>query len=277
MTELEYRFTNDTLFKMLFVKYPVLLKRLVAQLLRIPFENIHSFQIRNPEMPPETWGEKFCRLDINMDVNGQRMDLEVQVGDEGDYEDRCLYYWARAFSSALPAKGRYRDLPRTIVASIVAFKLFDCEEYYSEYMPMEVTRHTLLTDKERIIVFELPKLPKEVTADNGMELWLSLFRAKTVEELDALERMGVPEVQEAIHAYRDITVTPEFREAERLRSKARHDEAQAVYTAEQRGRQEGESSKAVDIAKKMLRRNRPLTEIIEDTGLTREEVEGLRQ
>ncbi len=207
-----------------------------------------------------------------MDVNGQRMDLEVQVGDEGDYEDRCLYYWARAFSSALPAKGRYRDLPRTIVASIVAFKLFDCEEYYSEYMPMEVTRHTLLTDKERIIVFELPKLPKEVTADNGMELWLSLFRAKTVEELDALERMGVPEVQEAIHAYRDITVTPEFREAERLRSKARHDEAQAVYTAEQRGRQEGESSKAVDIAKKMLRRNRPLTEIIEDTGLNTDKI-----
>ncbi len=33
----------------------------------------------------------------------------------------------------------------------------------------------------------------------------------------------------------------------------------------------------LEIAKKMLGRNRPLAEIIEDTGLTREEVEGLRQ
>jgi len=35
MNELKYKFTNDTLFKMLFVKYPELLKKLVAVLLRI--------------------------------------------------------------------------------------------------------------------------------------------------------------------------------------------------------------------------------------------------
>ncbi len=269
MAELQYRFTNDTLFKMLFVKYPLLLKKLVAELLRIPYENIKQFEIRNPDMLPETWGEKFCRLDINMEVNGQKLDLEVQVEDEGNYENRSLYYWARAFSSALPAKGRYKDLPRTIVASIVAFKLFDCEEYYSEYMPLEITRHTLLTDKESIIFFELPKIPKEVTADNGLELWLSLFKAQTDEELVKLEELGVPEVREAIQAYKDITVTPEFLEAERLRSKARHDEAEALYNAEQR--------KAFEIAKRLIIRNRPMEEIIEDTGLTREEVEGLRQ
>jgi cytochrome oxidase assembly protein ShyY1 len=95
--------------------------------------------------------------------------------------------------------------------------------------------------------------------------WLSLFRAKTEEELAALEALGVPEMSEAIDAYRRITVTPEFQEAERLRSKARHDEAQALFN---------ERSK---IAKRLLTRKRPIDEIIEDTGLTREEVEGLLQ
>ena len=33
VTKLEYTFKNDTLFKMLFVKYPDLLKRLIAALL----------------------------------------------------------------------------------------------------------------------------------------------------------------------------------------------------------------------------------------------------
>ena len=80
---------------MLFVQYPDLLKKLVAALLSIPFESIEEFVITNPEMPPEVMGEKFCRLDINMTVNGQRVDLEIQVDDEGDYPERSLYYWAR--------------------------------------------------------------------------------------------------------------------------------------------------------------------------------------
>ena len=40
MAKLEYTFKNDTLFKMLFVKYLDLLKRLVAALLGIRLESI---------------------------------------------------------------------------------------------------------------------------------------------------------------------------------------------------------------------------------------------
>ena len=35
-------------------------------------------------------------------------------------------------------------------------------------------------------------------------------------------------MSEAIEAYRAISVSPEFKEVERLRTKARHDEAQAM-------------------------------------------------
>jgi predicted transposase/invertase (TIGR01784 family) len=44
-----------------------------------------------------------------------------------------------------------------------------------------------------------------------------------------------------------------------------------IATAEDRGRREG----ALAIARNMFKRNRPIDEIIEDTGLTREEVENL--
>ena len=101
MKKLEYTFKTDTLFKMLFVQYPELLKKLVADLLGIPLDSIGQFVIRNPEMPPENLWDKFCRLDINMTVNGQRVDLEIQVSNEGDYPERVMYYWAREFSSAL--------------------------------------------------------------------------------------------------------------------------------------------------------------------------------
>ena len=81
-TKLEYTFKNDTLFKILFVQYPDLLRRLVAQLLDIRYESIGEFVINNSEIQAEALGEKFCRLYINMTVNGQRVDLEIQVLSE---------------------------------------------------------------------------------------------------------------------------------------------------------------------------------------------------
>jgi len=48
-------------------------------------------------------------------------------------------------------------------------------------------------------------------------------------------------MDQAIGAYRSITATPEFREMERLRSKARHDEAQALKHAEERERAKWQS------------------------------------
>ena len=59
MSKLQYTFKTDTLFKMLFVQYPELLKKLVAALLGIPLESIEQFTIRNPEMPPDNLGDKF--------------------------------------------------------------------------------------------------------------------------------------------------------------------------------------------------------------------------
>ena len=231
MTKLEYTFKNDTLFKMLFVKYPDLLKKLVAELLKIRYESIERFEIRNPEMPPEILGDKFCRLDINMTVNGQRVDLEIQVNNEGDYPERSIFYWARAYSTALGEGEKYSELPRTVIISIIDFELFDCAEYHSEYQAIEVTRHTQLTDRMSLHYFELPKLPKELSASDGLELWLKLFNAETEEEIAEIETMEVPIMQQAIEAYRSITATSEFQEIERMRSKARHDEAQALHHA----------------------------------------------
>ena len=270
--KLEYTFKTETLFKMLFVQYPELLKKLVADLLGISLDGIGQFVIRNPEMPPENLGDKFCRLDINMTVNGQRVDLEVQVCNEGDYPERVMYYWAREFSSALLTGQDYAALPRTIVISIIDFALFECEEYHSFFQPLEVTRHTLLSDKMGFHFFELPKLPSDVDEDNMLLLWLSLFKAETEEELEKIKEMEVPVMSQAINAYYTITASSEFREKERLRAKARHDEAQALFHAEQQGKQK----EKIEIAQNMIAEGEPVEKIVRYTGLTKESIENLK-
>jgi len=110
--------------------------------------------------------------------------------------------------------------------------MFDCKGYHSEFRPLEVTRHTLLTDKMIMKYYELPKVPEAVSADNELELWLALFKANTAEEMERIKAMDVPVMKEAIAAYHATAASKEFLELERLRSKAAHDEAQAIYNAE---------------------------------------------
>ena len=102
-TKLKYTFKSDVLFKMLFVRHPGLLKRLIAALLSIPLESIEEFQTINIEMPPEEIGKKFCRLDINMIVDGKRINLEIQIENEGNYPERSMFRWDKVFASSLPA------------------------------------------------------------------------------------------------------------------------------------------------------------------------------
>jgi len=49
----------------------------------------------------------------------------------------------------------------------------------------------------------------------------------------------VPFMSEAVAAYRQVSASSEFKEYERIRSKARHDEAQALYNARLTGKSEG--------------------------------------
>ena len=236
-TKLEYNFKSDVLFKMLFARHQHLLKRLIAVLLEIPLESMTQFEITNTEMPPEEIGTKFCRLDINMAVNGNKVNLEIQVEDEGNYPERALYHFARIYSSALPAGKDYSLLPRVIIISIIDFSLFkDCDDVHSEFQVLEKRRHTPLTDKCALHFLELPKMPDvdQIDQNDEKDLWLALFNAETEEELQELSTKGGAVMNEAIQAYRGIAIDEEFKSLEWIRRKARHDEAQALGNAERR-------------------------------------------
>jgi len=231
--------TGDLLFKMYFVQYPDLLKNLISEVLGVNIEDMKDFTINNPEIPPDMIGKKFCVLDINLTVNGQRITLEVQVDDQKDYNVRTLYYWARVFSSTLPKRGKYNDLPRVVIISILDFPLFKGNDYHSEYLLMEKNNHTLLTDKMSLHYYELPKIKGAIDKSNNLELWLRLFYAKTEEDIKKIEKLGVPIMKEAISAYRQVSKSEKYQELQRMNQKIRNDEASALGHAKDEGRIEG--------------------------------------
>ncbi len=76
-------------------------------------------------------------------------------------------------------------------------------------------------------------------------------------------------MNQAINAYYTITASSEFREKERLRAKARHDEAQALLHA----RREAITERNIEIAKNMIADGEPIEKIIKYTNLTQNEIE----
>ena len=108
----------------------------------------------------------------------------------------------------------------------------------------------------------------DVSEDNMLLLWLLLFKAETEEELEKIKEMEVPVMSQAINAYYTITASSEFREKERLRAKARHDEAQALYNARK--------ERDIEIARNMIADGEPVEKIVRYTGLTKESIEKLK-
>jgi hypothetical protein len=149
----------------------------------------------------------------------------------------------------------------------------DYDGFHSEIGTLEVTRHTRFSDKFGLHFFELPKVPQTISKDDRLNLWLSLFKAKTEEELANLEALEVEEMEQAIQAYKDITIAPEFKEAERLRSKARHDEAQALHNAERKGR----VAEKNDTILNAILMGMDNDSIIKLTGSTHDKIEDLRK
>jgi len=244
MAKLKYTLTRDTLFKILFVQNKGLLKNLVSQILDIALKDIREFKVTNPEITPEDLGGKFCVLDIKMKVNGQIVNLEVQVRDKKNYPERSLFYWAQNYTKELKESENYINLKKTIGINIIEFDLFkDTKDIHSEFRALEVTRHTELTDKMSLHYFELKKLPKITNSDakNALKLWLSLFKAKTDEEMEKIANIGGRIMKQAVTAYKNVVVSDTFQEAERVRQKARLNEAYALRNAMNKGIAKGKT------------------------------------
>jgi predicted transposase/invertase (TIGR01784 family) len=211
-----------------------------------------------------------------MNIDGNKADLEIQVADGGNFRERAAFYCAKLFAASLEAGRDYKDAPRAILISIVDFRLFDCDELHSEFAVLEKTRRELLCDKMEWHFFELRKLPKTIDKGDMLQVWLKLLSAETEEDMEILGKLEVKEVEQALEAYRRITGSEEYRELERLRERARRDEAQALRSSLEEGLKEGRENRTREIAINLIENGIDPEVIAQSTELSLEEIRALR-
>jgi predicted transposase/invertase (TIGR01784 family) len=151
-------------------------------------------------------------------------------------------------------------------------------DYANSFSVRHDTNNELLSDAIHVIYVELSKLGdiirKSVDDMTDLEKWaLFLQYANVPEYREAVNK--VIDSKEALQMAGNLLMSVSKDEQERAVYRSRRmfqtDMQSNLATAEDRG----EQRKALAIASNMLKRNRPIDEIIEDTGLTREEVENL--
>ena len=231
----------DIIFKRVFgnEKNTEIIAGFISDMLDIPREKITKVVIKNVELPPDEIDQKFSRLDLNLYVDGRKINIEMQVNKESAYKERTLFYWAKLYSDDLDSGEDYSALSQTICVNIINFNLFDCENYHSHFMLKEKERDEIMTDKLAIHFFELKKVGK-YKRNKRMEDWLTLINAETEGDLMALQQnTSIPEIQKTIVILREMSADEKIREEARRREKRLHDEATALNHARTEGIEEG--------------------------------------
>jgi len=246
-----------------------LLHDFLASALQIPYDSIKNIEVQNPEILPNTIEGKLSQMDISLKVDNRAVNIEMQISSERDFKDRALFLWSQLFTGTLKKGQPFGLLKQSITINVLDFTMFDCSEFYSYFTVMERLRHEILTDKCAMLFLELPKISKELNPENRLELWLKVINSETEEEWLMLQNTGVAPIQQAVYALRQMSKDDKIRELARQRELALHNEASKISGAEQRGG----DKRAIETARKMLKRNKPIEEIMEFTDLSREEIE----
>ena len=145
----------------------------------------------------------------------------------------------------------------------------------------------MLTDKLEIDIVELGKIKKlmeagKISKRSKVGMWTRILL--NPEEIGE-EEMDEKEYRETIEKYREIIrneglLDRAFREKMQKRErywqlKDARDEGLAIGKEE--GIEEGRREQQIEMAKKMLEKNKPIEEIMEFTELTKEEIENIEK
>lgn len=217
---LEYRLTNDYLFRAVFQECPEALNGLVRALLGLDENAVASCKIENPIMLGEHIDEKTSILDIRILFNNSKyINLEMQVANFEAWPERSLYYLCKLFTN-LAAGTSYEKVMPAIHIGILDFAPFpDDVDFYSRYMITNIETGYVYSDKFMLNVLNLSQINQVPPEKRNTELysWAKLFKSRNWEEIRMLAEQSktIEDVEAALKKFmadKDIRLQCEARE-----------------------------------------------------------------
>ncbi len=219
-----------------------------------------------------------CKILPSEDEN--YIQVELQIAEQSGYIQRSLYYASGLIQHQLKAGESYFQLTPIIQINILDFSLLPGENIVSRYLLKEKDSNTILTEDFQMIYVELPKFQKTEIEELHTEAEIWFYLLKNIQNLTEQSRMEIlkkkPDLKNAFGVLEMYSSDPEKQREfeERLRADENYAYELAVKFEKgiEKGLDLGKLEKSLETARKMKEKGFSLDDIIEITGLTKEEL-----
>ena len=244
-------------------------KGLITAIIKQPIENITIDC--NPITEKDLLDDKVGILDIKAKLNNNiNCNIEMQIVDKKNIEKRLLFYWSKMYTSSIKEGMDYEKLEKSIVILISDYNLKSLEsieKYITKWnIREEENPKIILTDVLELYIIEANKVKENMQDNSSLHSWLQFINNPEVKL-----KMENKEIKKAREVLEKISKDKKERYLAELREKYIMDQ-KAIEDA---GYDKGLKTGKIEIAKKMKNKNIPIKDIIEITGLTKEEIENL--
>ena len=255
--------------------------------------SIKSVDFLQTAQDPEIAAAKQSSVDVMCtDEVGRQYIVEMQVAKGHGFEKRAQYYAAKAYSRQMMEKDRYVNLKEIIFVAITNFVMFpDKVDYKSNHVILDKSTYSHDLRDFSFTFMELPKFNKSIDKLHGMvEKWAYFFKhaeETTEDELsqiigsDAVIKRAYDELNRYSWTKEELN-TYEQEEKRELDTLAIRDQlladgrALGLIEGEARGEARGEANKGLKVAKQLIKSGISIDIISDATGLTREELQCIK-
>lgn len=169
--KLPFSLTNDYMFHAVFQKNKTALTGLICSVLHMKPEDIKSIIITNPIKIGEQIDEKAFILDIEILLNdNQLINLEMQMENQYNWQDRSLSYLCRSFDQLYQGEN-YVDTKPVVHIGFLNFAPFpEHPEFNATYKLLNVKNHIVYSDKFVLNVIDLKHIELATEEDKAWTL-----------------------------------------------------------------------------------------------------------
>ena len=260
--------TVDICFKEL-MQNPKVRKGMVAAILGKDPDEIESTVLMPTILQQEYADDKLGILDARVKpVDGEQIDVEMQNAFFAFWPNRVLFYLGKMYTSQLKEGEGYENLKQCVHVSILNFIHFpDDNICFRAISFCEEGTGKIYTDKMKIYVLELPKLPPEQKNEKDIIRWMRFLRAKSRKEFEKMAERD-EYIQEAYEALKRMSADEKKRLEYEAREKALRDYNTQMNSAEKRGIEAGMKIGE----KRMLEQAKRTVQVLKEMGMPMEQI-----
>jgi len=263
----------------------VVLEGFLSELL---FEDIKILKILESEGNQDSDEDKYNRVDIlTQNAKNELIIIEIQNTYEIDYFHRMAYGAAKALTENLSLGQPYAEIKKVVSINVVYFDLGQGKDYVyrgktnfeglhqKDTLQLSIQQKQTFAKKEVSDIFPEYYIIKvnqfNDIAKDTLDEWI--YFLKNSEVKDEFKAKGLAEAKEVLDIMR---LDKEQQYGYNRYLDYLHVKASEALSLKVEAEEKIRNQKAIEIAKKMLKRGTAMDVIAEDTGLTVEQIEALR-